>query len=288
MAEAASYSAEDDGPRELDRPISRPLYQSISLALMLPREHGAWAMLLMPFLLGATAGRARWPALLLLVSVLFLFTASRPMELALQGRSGAMARVVAYAAVGSAAGSALLLVYGRWMLLPIGAAAGLVLSAQLILRRMRLDRTWPARLASIAALSATGPAAFYTATGTLDERALAVWALCFLYSGASVFYVRLFYHQPDKQKRKSPLESRLRAERQMIAYVAVAFGAAAALAVARLAPPLGLAALLPLALKVVLGCRRRDSRASLRQIGFAELGHSTLFLVLASVSMLVW
>src|SRR5512135_551492 len=102
MAKTAGYPAEEGGPQEVDRLTARPFHQSISLALMLPREHGAWAMLLMPFLLGTiAAGWAWWPSFLLLTSVLFLFTTSRPMDLALQGRSGALVRVVAYGAAGA-------------------------------------------------------------------------------------------------------------------------------------------------------------------------------------------
>ncbi len=257
--------------------------------MMLPREHGAWAMLLMPYLLGViAAGRVGWPSALLLVSVLLLFTASRPLELARQGRSGSVPRLLAYGAVGGAAGVVLLLVYGRWMLVPIGVAAGAVLASQIFLRRRRLERTTLARLASVAALSATGPAACYATTGLLDARALAVWAMACLYSGASVFYVRLYYRPPDRQKQSSALASRLRAERLMAGYVIVAVGILVGLGVVGFAPPFGALTLLPMAIKAALAFRRRESRPTLRQIGLTEMGHSALFLALASAVMWMW
>ncbi|HEY7180438.1 MAG TPA: YwiC-like family protein, partial [Blastocatellia bacterium] len=47
---------------------------SLRSTLKLPKEHGAWAMLYVPFVLGvAVAGRANWPVLLLLLSTTALF-----------------------------------------------------------------------------------------------------------------------------------------------------------------------------------------------------------------------
>jgi hypothetical protein len=43
-------------------------------ALKLPKEHGAWAMLYVPFVLGmAVAGRVSWEVLLLLLSTTAIF-----------------------------------------------------------------------------------------------------------------------------------------------------------------------------------------------------------------------
>ena len=290
MTNLAGHPAEDGGLLEAERPNGKPIHQRITAGLMLPREHGAWAMLLMPFLLGtAAAGNPSLPGLLLFVAVLLLFTASRPMELLAQGgRDGAMPRLLAYGVAGAAAGVALLLAYGLWLLVSLGVAAGSVLGAQLLLRRRRLDRTWPARLASIAALSVAGPAAYYAGSAAIDSRALAVWIMAFLYSGASVFYVRLFYRQPERKNGGSTADGRSRAERQLAGYVVAAMTIVGGLGVAGVAPPLGTLSFVPLAVKAVLGCRWRETRPTLRQIGFAEMGHTALFLVLASATMLLW
>lgn len=290
MAKTANYLAEDGELTGVRKQSERPAHQKITTALMLPREHGAWAMLLMPYLLGTIAGRhLGLPSLLLLAAVLLLFTASRPLDLLMQGgRGGAAVHLAVYGLVGSAAGIALLLAYGLWLLVPLGLLAGTALASQLVLRRHRMDRTWPARLVSIAALSATGPAAYYVATGFLDARASAVWAMALLYSGASVFYVRLFYRPPTRNSGGSSADSREQAERQMAVYVLAATSAVGLLALLGFAPPLGVIVFVPLALKAAAGCRRRDSRPTLRQIGFAEMGHTALFLSLSSAAMWLW
>lgn len=289
-SEPATHTAKEIGPLGLEKSPERSWRHRLVAALMLPREHGAWVMLLVAYLLGTvTAGSAGWPSALLLVAILALFIASRPLELSIQGRgSSAVGRLVAYGVIGIAAGLGLLVRFGLWMLLPLGAGAGLILGLQVPLRKRHLDRTWPARLASIAALLAAGPAAYYVASGSLDTRALGVWLLASLYSGSSVFYVRLHYRPPAKRKGEPLQEGRLAAERQMGTYLATIFATTAVLGLAGALPPLAMAAFVPLAIKVAWAWRRRDLRPSLRQIGLREMGHSALFLLLAGGAMRAW
>ena len=287
MAQLATHTDGNTGPQDPERAVARPWPQRIAGALMLPKEHGAWAMLLMPYLLGtlvADWGAGR-PSLLLLTSVLTLFTASRPLELALrERRSDAVVRLVLYAGLGSATGVFLMIGYQRWALLPLAATAGAALGAQLLLRRRRLDRTWPARLVSIAALSAAAPAAYYASIGSLDHRAVALWLTAFLYSGASVFYVRLYYRPPTKRKTEAEEQAR----RQMAAYVGVTAIVMIGAAAFGWFPPLGVAVMIPPALKLPVVWRKRDSRPSLKQIGMTEIAYSSLFVVLATAAFILW
>ena len=287
MAQLATHTDGNTGPRDPERAVARPWPQRLAGTLMLPKEHGAWAMLLMPYLLGTLVAGwgAGWPSLLLLTSILTLFTASRPLELALRDRrSDAVVRLVLYAGLGSAIGVFLLIGYQRWALLPLAATAGAALGAQLLLRQRRLDRTWPARLVSIAALSAAAPAAYYASAGALDHRTLALWLTAFLYSGASVFYVRLYYRPPSKQ-RGDGVE---RARKQMLAYLIAAAVVMAGAALAGWFPPLGVAVMIPPAAKLVVAWSKRDSRPSLKQIGMTEMGYSALFVVLATAAFILW
>src|SRR5499427_9693670 len=50
------------------------VFMSLRSALKLPKEHGAWAMLYVPFALGvAVVGRVNWQVLLLLLSATAVF-----------------------------------------------------------------------------------------------------------------------------------------------------------------------------------------------------------------------
>lgn len=288
-AEPAPAVAEAGHRLGTEKEIERSWLRRLPGILMLPREHGAWAMLLMPYLLGTmAAGWGGWPSLLLLLAILALFSAGRPLELTIQGRrNGALLRLAIYSLAGIVAGLGLLLLYDRWMLL-LGVIPGSVLVLQLWLRMRRLDRTWPVRLVSIAALSATGPAAYYAASSALDNTALAVWLLPFAYSGASVFYVRLYYRPLSKGRGSSDLEGRVAAEHQMLGFLAVVLAATAALGVTGVLPPLAIVAFVPLAVKAIIACGRRGSRPALQRLGLEELAHSLLFLVLAAGTIWIW
>jgi len=258
---------------------------------MLPREHGAWAMLLMPYLAGTLVGGwGGWRSILLLVSVLLLFSASRPLDGLLRHQSrgnvnvAAARRLVAYLALGGLAAASLPLLFGLRELLPLGAFSGLLLSLQLVLRRRRLDRTWPARLMAISALSATAPAAYLAATGAVDGRAIALWILCFLYSGASVFYVRLVYQPAGRLGTLDARRPRAEAGRRMAGYLSAALLVSVGLAAAGWMPPAALVSLLPTIAKAVRAWWHPTFQTSLRRVGMEELRHLALFTVLAVVA----
>lgn len=248
-------------------------------------------MLLMPYLAGTLVGGWEgWRSLLLLVSVLLLFSASRPLDSLLRNLSrghpdaAAARRLVAYLALGGLAAAPLPFLFGLWDLLPLGAFSGLLLSLQLVLRRRRLDRTWPARLMAISALSATAPAAYLAAMGAVDKRAIALWILCFLYSGASVFYVRLVYQPIGRLEMQGPRKLRAEAGRRMAAYLSAALLVLVGLAAAGWMPPAALVSMLPTIAKAVRAWWRPTPQISLRRVGMEELGHVALFTVLAVVA----
>lgn len=285
-----------------------PWSRRIGAGLMLPREHGAWAMLLMPFLLGSfAAGWGGWGSFFLLTAILLLFSSSRPLEVALQywshskasneragrdelqerGRS-ALIHLATYLTLGGASGLLLLLLFQRWDLLGLGIVAGAALALQLPLKRRRLDRSWTARLLSIAALSATGPAAYYVASGLLDRHAVAIWLLAFLYSGASVFYVRLVYQPPARLKLDTLGQLRAQAGKQIAAYLVVAALVVGGLTALGWMPVLGILSLLPTGAKAAWVWTRPDYRPTLKQVGLTEIGHSTLFALLALLAITTW
>ena len=193
-----------------------------------------------------------------------------------------------YLVASGIAASLLLLVYQRWTLVAFGAVASVALVIQLILRQHRLDRTWTSRLVAIAALSVTGPAAYYAATGMVDRRAMAVWVLAFLYSAASVFFVRMIYRPPRKRRASEIAGGRTEAQRNMLIYLGVAALVVLGLSAAGWLPPLGPLALLPLAVKVGRATRRQEHQTSLKEIGLAELWHTALFALLAITTIGLW
>jgi hypothetical protein len=145
---------------------------------LIPREHGAWAMLLQPFL-GALIvfHRLAWPVFPALAAVVLVFLLRDPLTvLARQkwvwrDRRPESARAARYLAVEvvllAMAGGALLLVWPLWMLAVLAGAAGtLTILAVFMTVRNRHRAVWLQAL-SAAGLSSSALAACLAISGTV-------------------------------------------------------------------------------------------------------------------------
>lgn len=139
----------------------------------MPREHGAWGILLIPFFTAVgIAGTWNLQLALLLVSMICFYVA----------RTSFLKRETTWTLV-LLAGSVvclapLLVVWRLWWLTALGAAA-----APLAFRKT--GRSVATQLIAVAGLTMTAPAAWYAATGNLDRHAWLLWGLNFLYFTAA-------------------------------------------------------------------------------------------------------
>ncbi|MCL5960529.1 MAG: YwiC-like family protein [Chloroflexi bacterium] len=258
---------------------------------VVPKEHGAWAMLLIPLAIGwGVAGKLDLEALLFLVTTVLFFigryplgqlanrNASKPISSALQRRLVIWSTVFVGIAVLS--GLVLLFPYRRWSLLLLGAICVLFLLLQFLLQRRRADRTAWGELLAIAGLSMTGPGAYYSLVGTFDNTAFALWILPFLYSGSSVFYVKMKVRQRLSKNRATERREKWRIGQASALYLVSLLVVAVGLALSGAIPPLAAVAFLPLTYKMVTGIFKIQPDLTIRRIGFTELGHSLLFAAL--------
>jgi hypothetical protein len=198
-------------------------------ALIFPREHGAWGLLLVPMVTGAGVAFREstqiLPVLLLLLAALALFWLRTPVE-SLLGTSAMRAqtsnerRLVAIVIAGlvTVAGLALgtLLGAGRNPLLwLIGVASVIALVGQSLLKLMwrqppRLSSQGEARrhrgkqfthqvrmlseIVGTIGLTASGPAAYYVMTGKFGSTAWMLWIANLVFAGNQIHYVQLRIH----------------------------------------------------------------------------------------------
>jgi hypothetical protein len=145
----------------------------------MPREHGAWGILLVPFATAVgVAGVWNLPVTLLLVSVLSFFIA----RMSFLKRDWKWAGILL--AVSAAAAAPLLLVWKLWWLVAFGAVA-----APLAFRKT--ERHLAVQLLAMTGLTPTAPAAWYVATGNLDAMAWKLWLLNSLYFAGGFFFVKM-------------------------------------------------------------------------------------------------
>jgi hypothetical protein len=170
----------------------------------MPREHGAWAMLLQPFLGALVVLRAfAFPAIPALVCVLALFMIREPLIVLARQRwvwrqphaetSHARKRAAVLAAVLALSGTGLLLVWPAWIVAALGfGAAALTVLAVYMTVRNRQRAAWFQAL-SAAGLSSSCLAATLGVTGGVPEWAWWWWALhaAHFLTGILVVHVRL-------------------------------------------------------------------------------------------------
>ena len=174
-------------------------------SLIFPREHGAWGILLVPLITGASAGllaggRA-WQLAPLIIAVLSLFLLRTPIE-SWMGTAPVRARthdevaLVRNAALALAVVSLTASIWLFWrgrnsLLLWIGAGAGAAFLAQTVIKRAGRNTRTAAQVVGAAGLTAVAPAAYYVVAGRLNGAAWPVWVANLLFAANQIQFVQL-------------------------------------------------------------------------------------------------
>jgi hypothetical protein len=266
-------------------------------------DHGAYAMLLLPMLIGFILGAWRGPAagtnlplvlLLFAGAILALFLASEPLGTLARPRANAAARGRAlrwlgiYLSVAVLAGVSLLAIWGRGGLLAFLAVPGVLMLLFLVAVRGRKQRTLGVRLPAIVGLTLSGPAAYYAVSGRLDAVAWGLWAACAVYFTGTIFNVRAWF-EATRQLKGGAAQPHLPAwlVAAILLYLLVGGLVFAGCAWAGALPWAALLAFVPSVLRAGWTLWRVPVHLPIRRVGLLELGQSSLFtlLLLATVTL---
>jgi len=219
----------------------------------LPREHGAWGILLIPFATAAgIAGVFNVPVALLLVSVLCFYLARTSFL------KGDYRWLVGLLVASLVAAAPVVVVWQRWWLVAFGAGV-----APVALRRT--DRSVAVQLAAVAGLTLTAPITWYVATGSLGWPAWRLWVLNALYFAGRVLYVKM--HIAAAMQRGA---SRLRLGAPTLAYHGALAGVAACWW------PVGLA-FVPAMFHAVVGVLRLTPVLRIKRLAWTEVAAAVVF-----------
>jgi hypothetical protein len=255
---------------------------------LLPREHGAWAMLIVPLAVGAlTGGGLSWPVALTFVAAFFAYLARHPLVLLARSR-GRRERAPAtagfwlavYTLIAAAAGFTVIVLYRYWLLVPLAALAAALLAMNLYLASRRAEMTVGGELLGIAGLTLGAPAMYYVAAGAPGQQMLGLWLLSFLYFGGSVFYIKLKVRVHSRQAPPASMLQRLYAGRAAILYHLATLAVTIVLVATSLVPLLAPLAYVPVTCKAFQGTLDWRQSVKIRRLGMIELAHSVVFALL--------
>jgi len=177
-------------------------------SFFLPREHGAWGMLLVPLATGVAAGHPHGERIIWILcfaaTALGLLCLRTPLEARweispLRPQNDAERRLVhnsiyLYASVAGSALAVLILWAHAYGLLLLGAAAAMAFLLQAVLKQLGRETRMNAQLTGAIALSSTGVGAYYLATGRFGPTAASLWLVNWLFAADQIHFVQLRIH----------------------------------------------------------------------------------------------
>ncbi len=256
----------------------------------LPKEHGSWAMFIVPLVLGlAVAPTWEGPVIWLLLAALAFFLLRYPLAMLVKTRRSQRVNrgywlkwAAVYGLVSGGVGLWLVFGYGLWLLLWVGVIGAGLLALHLWLVARRQEMSVVGELAGIFGLALGAPMAYYTASGQLDRVAAVLWLINALYFGGTVFYIKLKVRQQPRLPAPARVAERLVKARACLTYHTAALTIAAGLVAFRMAPLLTPLAFVPVTIKAVRGALHWQDKKSLSlvRLGVAEIFHALAFTIL--------
>ena len=264
--------------------------------MVIPREHGAWGMLLVPLATGAiaaTRGGINGGALtLFFVAAMALFWLRTPLESWLgtspiKAQSEGERKVVLRTIVGigalALASVATLLRTGNRGLIVIGAVAAVAFAVQAAVKKLGRKGRMPAQIIGAIGLTSTAAGAYYVSTGRLDRTAIALWLANWIFAADQIHFVQVRIHASRADGFEEKVQQGLPFLFSQIGLIAMV------LAACRFGvfPGAAAAAFLPVLLRGSWWFLRKRQPLDVHRLGFTELGHSLLFGALLCAAFLV-
>ena len=260
--------------------------------IIIPREHGAWAVLLVPALSAAIVTQSvSRDFFLLQLCTLMVFMSTSPLHVILREFSDTpperakylQARFWSAAYLASAFVFILpVLLHGHDRLIPIALLALAALAGNYFLTE-NSARTIPGDLAAVVGLTLTGPASYYVLTGAFDREAFILWVFNFLFFAYCIFYVHEKIKAAATKKSALAFREKLSLGRLLIGYQIFAAAILVILFVGNVTPEYSLIAFVPMSTQGIYGTLNLSGRVRFRNLGYALLFQALLFALLVGV-----
>ena len=270
--------------------------QARARALIVPREHGAWGLLLVPLFTGVAAGIAPGyrigPLVVFVVAALSLFWLRTPVEsllgtgtikahTSLERRTALVASILLIVVSGVCL-AGLMWNGGNRQILLLGSAAGLAFAAQALLRRLGRQARMAAQLVGVVGLTCAAPAAYYIGAGRLNERALVLWAANWAFAANQIHFVQLRIHAG----RAANFSEKFARGRTFFLAQIVLLAVLILAVVLRAAPSWTIIAFVPAIFRGTQWFFSKPEPLDVKKLGWSEMKQGVMFGILLSIAFL--
>jgi len=261
------------------------------MAVKMPAEHGAWGILIIPFLVAAAlAGVWNIPLLLTAIAALSLFILRGSIE---QQGGYKMLRDPAHFSlflIGLAAGLPLAFVYDRWQLILVGHIAIPLYAIQKRIARTdphtrKEKRSLVAELLGVGILTLTAPAAWIAARSRLDAQGYQVWLLNLLFFIGGILYVKYRVRAIAAHRQFGDVREKLAFAWPVVVYHLMIVVFLAAWIVLASFPLAVILAFIPAVLRANALLLHLGQRFPIKRLGWTEVVHSVVFAALLIITL---
>ncbi len=265
--------------------------------LLIPREHGSWALWILPLISGGMVGFAGAPRTATAPALWFCLVASaaflihQPLESLLgvsvfKLRSLREQRTAVFWVMGLTVmvvlGAIALLQLQRGLVLVFGLAALGCFALAALFGRARSLRI-AKQLIGALGLTSTAAGAYYVTTGRVDRTALELWLACWLFAAGQIEYVQLRLRTAYARSRRDKVKSGWQ-----VCFLHLLLPAAAITAVAALQlPRLAALVFVPAVIRIFVWMFGPIRPLKLYVLGFSELFQNMIFAALLTAAFLV-
>jgi len=260
--------------------------------IILPREHGAWAVLVVPALSASILTQSLSANFLLfMLAALMVFMSHAPLQIVFREFSDSPHQREKYVQARFWADAYLALAFvfilpvllrGYVRLIPIGLLALAALAGTYFMTR-NSPRSIPGDLVAVVGLTLSGPAAYYVLTGSFDRQSFILWIFNVLFFGYSVFYVHAKMKAAATKKSVLSLHEKLSCGKHLMAYNVLAISLLLFFFFDRIIPEYSLLAFVPMTTQSIYGTIRLSGQVRFRILGYALLGQALLFGILVGI-----
>lgn len=255
--------------------------------LLIPKEHGTWAMWVLPFILGVVAARkvSIESNLIFGVSLLvFLLRTALASAIRMQKQDKKLMRKCIVAAFVEIVLILILvspiLVAGNYAIAIIGVLAFALIIADVGWISDRSERRLFTELMGVAGFVLAAPAAYIATIGGWHSEAGVLWFISFSYFSGSVFYVKLRLARLSKNKNSDQVEFHTRS---IIVYTILVSGMSLFLSTLGWVSVWLICAFIPWIVHLLWEAFHFQKLKNINRVGWTLVAHSLYFTMLVSL-----